>query len=64
MSDGLVKNPDAALHCIPRHSHPEKSLAFGGPRCGVPESTPHSPVFASLAYEFFTKPFNFKELNS
>jgi len=41
--DGFVKNPYAALRCIPRH-------------CGVHNSTPHSLGFARLAYGLFTKP--------
>jgi hypothetical protein len=44
-----------ALRFIPRHSHPQKSLAFWGPHCGVRTSTPHSSGFARLASGAFYK---------
>ncbi len=52
---GFVKSPYAAFRFIPRHSHPQKSLAFWGPRCGVRTSTPHSSGFARLASGAFYK---------
>src|SRR5208337_1848835 len=66
---GFVKSPYAefhpsksatcrgprALRFIPRYSHPQKSVAFWGPRCGVRTSTLHSSGFARLASGAFYK---------